>query len=326
MANNAIANTFTTYDMRGGREDLNDIITNISPKDTPFMSNGGKGQMTQTFKEWQTDVLATASTSNAAFDGGDITTFDSVTATVRVGNYSQIFTKSVIISGTEEIVDKAGRKSETAYQLVKKSAELKRDIEATLTTNQGASAGSAGGPTPLARNLGALPAWLKTNTQKGSGGTDPTYTNIPSAARGDGTQAAFTETMLKANVLQVYNSGGKPDMLMVGPFNKQTASGFSGVATKTFYQSAVEETAIIGAADVYVSDFGTFSIVPNRFQRARDAFLLNPEFYYVDFLRPFLTEPLAKTGDAEKRLILAELTLRVSNEQALGGIYDLTTS
>lgn len=326
MANTAIANTFTSYDMRGGREDLNDIITNISPKDTPFFSNGMKGQMVQTLKEWQTDSLATASTANAALDGADITTFDSVTATTRVGNYSQIFTKSVIISGTEEILDKAGRKSEVAYQLVKKSAELKRDVEATLMTNQGASAGSSGGVTPLARNLGALPAFLKTNTQKGSGGTDPTYTHIPTDARGDGTQAAFTEAMLKANVLQVYNSGGKPEMLMVGPFNKQTASGFSGVATKTFYQSAVEETAIIGAADVYVSDFGTFSIVPNRFQRARDAFLLNPEFYAIDFLRPFVTEPLSKTGDAEKRLILAELTLRVSNEAALGGIFDLTTS
>lgn len=322
MANTPITNTFTAYDMRGGREDLSEVIYNISPKDTPFMSNVLKKQCTQTFTEWQIDTLASASTSNAQVEGFDVTTFDVTSATTRVGNYTQIFAKDVIVSGTEEIVDKAGRKSETAYQLVKRAAELKRDIESTLLTNQGASAGS----TTTARTLGALPAWLKTNTQKGSAGTDPTYTNIPTAARGDGTQAAFTEAMLKANALQVYNAGGKPEMLMVGPFNKQTASGFSGVATKTFYTSAVEETAIIGAADVYVSDFGTFSIVPNRFQRARDAWLVDPELAAVAFLRPFLTEPLAKTGDAEKRLILAELTLEVLNEQGQGGIFDLTTS
>lgn len=318
----AITNTFTAYDAKGIREDLSDAIYNISPKDTPFMSNIKKGQATQPLFEWQTDILASADTSNAHIEGDDISTFDAVTATSRIANYCQISRKDVIVSGTLEATDKAGRKSELAYQLAKRAAELKRDLEAIALANQAA----VGGSTSAARTTAGLPAFLKTNTVKGSGGADPSYANIPNATRTDGTQTTFTETMLKSAMLSAYNAGGKPEMLLVGPFNKQTVSGFAGVATKTFYQSAVDETAIIGAADVYVSDFGTLSVVPDRFQRGRDAYLVDPEFASIVFLRPFLTEPLSKTGDAEKRLLLVEWGLKVHNEAAHAGIYDLTTS
>lgn len=324
-----LANTFTTFDAKGIREDLSDAIYNISPKDTPFMSNIKKGQATQTFFEWQTDVLAAPDTSNAQLDGDDVNPFDSTSPTTRVGNYTQISRKTVLLSGTLEAVDKAGRKSELAYQLAKRAAELKRDQESIFLTNQGASAGS----TVAARKTGSFLAWLKSNTQSfgnyGTSGVDtnaPVYTNIPTAPRTDaGTLTAFTEQMVKDAMLASYNAGGKPEMLMVGPHNKQAASAFSGVATKTFYQSAVEETAIIGAADVYVSDFGTLSIVPNRFQRPRDAFLIDPEFAGVVFLRPYITEPLAKTGDAEKRMLLVEYGLKIHNEKAHAAIFDLTT-
>lgn len=322
-----LANTFTTFDAKGIREDLSDAIYNISPKDTPFMSNVKKGQATQTFFEWQTDVLAAANTGNAQLDGDDVNPFDATTPTVRVGNYTQISRKTVILSGTLEAVDKAGRKSEMAYQLAKRSAELKRDQEAIFLTNQGASAGSTTTP----RITGSILAWLKTNSQSfGNYGPNlvdanaPVYTNIPTVARTDaGTLTALTEQMVKDAMISAYTQGGKPEMLMVGPKNKQVASGFTGIATKTFYQSAVEETAIIGAADVYVSDFGILSIVPNRFQRARDAFLIDPEFAGVVFLRPYITEPLAKTGDAEKRLLLVEYGLKIHNEKAHAVIADL---
>ncbi len=318
----ALTNTFTTFDAKGVREDLSDAIYNISPKDTPFMSNIKKGQALQTFFEWQTDTLATPDTANAQLDGDDVGTFDSTAATTRVGNYTQISRKTVIISGTLEAVDKAGRKSEMAYQLAKRAAELKRDQESIALTNQGASAGSLS----TARKTGSLLAWLVTNVVKASDGTNPVYTNIPTAARVDGTQATLTEAMVKTAMLDAYTQGGKPEMLMVGPFNKQVASGFTGISTKTFYQSAVEETAIIGAADVYVTDFGILSIVPNRFQRARDAFLIDPEFAGIIFLRPYMTEPLAKTGDAEKRMLICEWGVKIHNEKAHAGIFDLTTS
>jgi Family of unknown function (DUF5309) len=294
------------------------------------MSNIKKGQATQTFFEWQTDTLASPDTANAQLDGDDVNPFDVTTPTTRVGNYVQISRKTVIISGTLEAVDKAGRKSELAYQLAKRAAELKRDQESILLTNQGASAGSVSG----ARKTGSLAAWIKTNsfsTDNGYvfgvvDGNAPVYTNIPTDARTDGTQTPLTEARVKTGMLAAYTQGGKPEMLMVGPYNKTVTSGFQGVATKTFYQSAVEETAIIGAADVYVSDFGTISLVPNRFQRERDGWLIDPEFAAVIFLRPYMTEPLAKTGDAEKRMLLAEWGLKVHNEKAHAGIFDLTTS
>src|SRR5439155_7422668 len=233
-----LANTFTTFEAKGIREDLSDAIYNISPKDTPFMSNIKKGQSTQTFFEWQTDVLATPDTTNAQLDGDDVSSFDVSSPTTRVGNYTQISRKTVILSGTLEAVDKAGRKSELAYQLAKRAAELKRDQEAILLANQAATAG-----TPVAaRKTGALLAWLATNTVKGSGGVDPVYQNIPTSTRTDGTQVSFSEAMVKSAMLSAYTQGGKPEMLLTGAFNKQVASTFPGVATKTFYQSAVEET------------------------------------------------------------------------------------
>jgi hypothetical protein len=325
-----IGNTYTPFDAKGIREDLSDAIYNISPKDTPFMSNIKKGQAAQTFFEWQIDSLAAAVTTNAQLDGDDVSSYDAANPTTRVGNYTQISRKTVIVSGTLEAVDKAGRKSELAYQLAKKSAELKRDIEATMLSNQGASAGAIG----AARKTGSFIAWLKTNCAStantfdaSSPNTDtnaPVYTNIPTAGRTDGTQGAFTETMVSKAMVGAYTQGGKPEMLMVGPANKRVFSTFSGVATKTFYQSAVEETAVIGSADVYVSDFGILAVVPNRFQRNRDAFLIDPEFAAMIFLRPFMTEPLAKTGDAEKRMVIVEWGLKVHNEAAHAAIFDLS--
>lgn len=315
-----IANTLATYETKGIREDLSDAIYNISPKDTPFISNGKIGKANQTFFEWQTDSLAATNTANQQLEGDDIAAFDAVTPTVRIGNYCQISRKTVVISGTVETVNKAGRKSELAYQLAKKSAELKRDMEAMLLNNLAANAGADA----TARVTGSLLAFIKTNTQKGAGGADPVYTTFPNATRTDGTQTAFTEAMLKTGMSQAWAQGGKPEFVMVNSNQKQNISAFAGVATRTFYQSAVEETAIIGAADVYVSDFGTISVVANRFMRQREAFLLDPEFYGLMYLRPFFTEPLAKTGDAEKRLLIVEFGLKVHNEKAHAGIYDLT--
>jgi len=314
-----VANTFLTYGAAGIREDLSDAIYNISPKDTPFISNGKFGRANQPFFEWQLDALAATNTANQQLEGDDIASFDSVTATTRLGNRCQISRKTVIVSGTEEVSVKAGRKSELGYQLAKKSAELKRDMEAMLLVNLASVAGNS----TTARQTASLLAFLKTNTQKGSGGADPSYTTEPTATRTDGTQQTFAEAMLKTGMSQAWSQGGKPEFAMVNSTEKQNISAFAGVATRTFYQDAVEETAIIGAADVYVSDFGTISVVANRFMRQRECFLLDPEYYGIMYLRPFFTEPLAKTGDAEKRLLLVEFGLKVHAEKAHAGIYDL---
>lgn len=317
-------NTFTSYDAVGIREDLANVIYDISPTETPFMNNVGRGKAKNTFFEWQVDSLAAADTGNAHLEGDDIesTGYEAITPTVRLGNRTQISRKTAIVSGTHEVLDKAGRKSEMAYQLAKRMKELKRDIESICLSNQAAVAGTSATPS----KTGSLLAFVKTNTSKAADGADPVYTSVPDAARVDGTPRAITETYLKDVMAAAWAEGGSPSILMVGSYNKRAVSAFAGIAEIRTAASTAKQAIIVGAADVYVSDFGNVSVVPNRFQRDRDALLLDPSFISIDYLRPFKTEPMAKTGDAEKRMILAEWGLRVKNEKALGGIFDLTTT
>lgn len=313
-------NTFTTYAAKGIKEDLSNIISNISPEDTPFVSNIGKGTISNTTFDWQTDALAAAA-ANAQLEG-DETSYDAVVATVRLQNYAQISRKSVVISGTEEKVNKAGRRSELAYQIAKRGAELKRDIEFSCLNNQGAVAGDA----TTARKTASLQAFLKTNTNKAGDGADPSYTTIPTDTRTDGTARAFSEAILKDVIQQVWTEGGTPKILLVNSFNKQAASGFAGIAGSRFNVDGAKPSTIVASADIYVSDFGNVSIVPSRFQKASDAFVVDPEYASIDYLRPFQTIEMARTGDAEKRLMLTEWALRVHTERAHGIAADLTTS
>lgn len=320
-----VTNTFIRYDAQGLRESLSDIIYDISPEETPFLSAAGRGSCNQTLEEWQTDVLASADTANAQIEGDDISSFPAVTASVRVGNYTQISRKLLILSDTLEAVDKAGRQSELAYQMARRGVELKIDIESMALENIG---GVAGG-TATARKAAGLGAWVKSNTSTGTSGANPTYTSgVPSAARTDGTQRAFTETIMKSVIETMWVAGAKVKNLFVGPVNKQKVSAFSGVVTRNFDMTNVDPspTAIIAAVDVYVSDFGTLKIFPSRWQRERDAWFLDFDYLSVDYLRPFQTSELAKTGDAHKRMLLAEWTLVVKNEKALGLAADLTTT
>ena len=313
--------TYQTYTAIGMREDLSDLIYNISPTDTPFMSSIGKTKATAVLHEWQTDSLDAAVLTNAAVEGA--TASDAtMSPTVRVGNRTQIFQKTIKISGTLDAVDKAGRKSEKAYQLAKASAEVKRDIELTLLSNQTATNGNSS----TARKLGGLQAWLATNGDFGVGGSAG---SLGTTARTNGTNRTFTETELKTVIKEVYESGGNPKVLMVNPGHKQTVSAFAGIAAQRYMAPSNEPTTIIGAADVYLSDFGTVSVVPNRFMNSTNscdetAFVVDPDMAAVAYLRPFQTNELAKTGDSEMTQLLAELTLEVKNEAAHGIIADIT--
>ena len=315
-----VSNTFTTFDAKGIREELANVIANISPEETPFQSNVGSESISNTFFEWQTDSLASTSTT-AVINGDDVTSFDATSATTRLGNYTHIRRRTLVVADNLEFVDKAGRDSEIAYQLAKRGKELKRDIEAVLMDNNARVAGNSS----TAPETAGLGAWITTNTNKAGDGTDPTAAD-GTDARGDGTQRDFTEAMLKDVMQQTWSAGGNPSILMVGPFNKQAVSAFTGIAAQRYQAPSDAPTTIIGAADVYLSDFGAVTVVPNRFQRDRDAFVLDPEYAAVCYLRPIQQVELAKTGDAEKRMVLAEFGLKVMNEQAHGGIFDLTTS
>lgn len=314
-----VTNTFTTYDAKGIREELSNVIANISPEETPFQSNAGSENVSNTFFEWQTDSLAATDTT-AVISGDDVAAFDATSATTRLGNYTHIRRRTIVVADNLEAVDKAGRDSELAYQLAKRGKELKRDIEAVLTANNARVAGNSS----TAPETAGLGAWIATNDSLGTGGAAPTGDGTD--ARTDGTQRAFTEAMLKDVMQQTWSAGGNPSILMVGPFNKQAVSAFTGIAAQRYQAPSDSPTTIIGAADVYLSDFGSVTVVPNRFQRDRDAFVLDPEYASVCYLRPIQQVELAKTGDAEKRMIIAEFGLKVMNEAAHGIIADLTTS
>ena len=308
--------TFTAHTAIGQREDLIDVIYDISPTETPIMSTLARTKATAVFHEWQTDSLAAATAANAAVEGADGVSA-TISPTTRLGNYTQIVQKVVQTSGTLEAVNKAGRRSERAYQLAKASSELKRDMETIITANQGRDAGSSSS----ARKLGAILSWLKTNTSKGTSGTDPTTIGV--STRSDGATRTFTEQHLKDEVAAAFDSGGNPSMLVVGSGLKQKVSSFAGIAAQRYMAPGDQPTTIIGAADVYMSDFGTLSVVPDRFMRTRDALLIDPEYMALSYLRPFQTNDLAKTGDSEKTQLLAEFTLEMRNEAAHAIVADL---
>ena len=317
-----VTNTFTTYSAKGIREDLSNVITNISPEETPYMSNIGRENVSNSLYEWQTDVLAAAA-ANAQLEGDDVTSFDSVTATVRLQNYAQISRKTIVLSATEETVNKAGRRSELAYQIAKRGSELKRDQEFSMLN----SAVAAAGNTTTARATASLQAFLKTNVDMQTNGANPSYTTLPSSARTDGNVRTFTETILKNVIQKVWTSGGTPKILMTGPVNKQRVSGFSGIASSRFnIDGGARPATIVGAADIYVSDFGNVQVVPNRFQRERDAFVIDPDYAKMTVLRPYQQVELAKTGDAEKRMLIVEWGHKVLAEDAHGIAADLITS
>lgn len=316
-------NTFTTYGAVGQRENLTDIISNIDPVDTPFFSNISKGDADAKLHEWQTDALAAVDGSNAQLEGDDVGTFDAVVPTARIGNYTQISRKTVVIAETEEEVDKAGRDSEMAFQISKKGKELRRDIETILLQNQGAAAGAVG----TARKLGSILAFIKTNDDFGVGGASPSWTNVPTAPRTDGTQRTFTDVMLKTVMQAGWSEGATFKILMVGAYNKTLASAFTSIATRTYNLNAVGDTVpVVGSVDVYIGDFHTLNVVPNRFQRGRDALLLDNELISLRYLRKFRTKKLGETGDNMKRLMVVEYTLRVENEKGLGLVADLCTA
>ena len=239
--------TFTAHSAIGQREDLTDVIYDISPTDTPLLNTLARSKATAVFHEWQTDSLAAATTANAAVEGADASSA-TLAPTVRLGNYTQIVQKTIQVSGTLDTVNKAGRKSEKAYQLAKASSELKRDIETILTSNQARSAGNSS----TARKMASMLSWLKTNTSEGANGADPT--TIGESTRSDGDVRTFTETLLKDVIKGVYESGGMPKVLLVGPGAKQKVSTFAGIAAQRYMAPADAPTTIIGAADVYLSD------------------------------------------------------------------------
>jgi hypothetical protein len=307
-----LSNSMATFNAVGLRESLADEVYNINPEETPFISAIGKEKANAVFEEWQTDTLAAA--SNNKVEQGNDASFTAITPTVRVGNRTQISEKTYAVTGTQEAVAKAGRKSEIAFQDAKKMVELKRDIEFAALQNTTSIAAAAG----VAGQARGVLGWLATNTSKGVGGVDPNpVTNV---APTDGTLATLTEAMLQSVGQKCWEQGGDPTMLFVPSALRAKVSAFTGGATKF---DKTEDKTVYGTVEVYVGDFGRYSIINSRQQRARDMFLVDPTMFALMTLRPMKGKDLADTGDAKKRLINTEWTLKCKNEAASGAIRDV---
>ena len=310
-----VTNTQQTYQAIGRREDLSNTIYNIAPSDTPFMSMIGKAKATNTLAEWQTDSLDAAA-ANAHIEGDDYA-YDAVTPTVRLGNYTQISRKTVVVSGSQQAGNNAGRDSEMAYQLAKSSKALKKDMETALTGKVAKAAGNAS----TARTLGGMETWLTSNVSRGAGSPAGSGAGLGAAPVDAATKRALTEALLKTVIQSCYSSGGDPSTVMVGPVNKGKISGFDG---RSQARQMIAKDAIQGAAHLYSSDFGELKIIPSRLSREQSCFVLDPEYWKVAYYRDFKQEEVAKTGDAIKRALIVEYTLISANQAASGIVADCT--
>lgn len=318
----APTNTAKSYDLIGIREDLSDIISMISPTETPWLSSMKKVKAKNTFYEFQTDELDAPVDTNAHVEGDD-TTAQAISPTARIGNYTQIFKKSVTVSDTDQALDKAGRAREMAFQLQKRMKELKRDMEKSMFANKARNAGSSSS----ARVMAGIGAWIATNTNNvGGGGADPVGDGTD--ARTDGSLTAFSQADFDLTMQQIWDEGGTPDCVYLSSFQMKVALGFTGMNNQrsTISASVGGTNSVVNAMDVYVTPWGTVDFIPSRHVRSRDVWILQKDKFALANLRPTKNTPLAKTGDAEKRQIVAEATLVSYNEKASGGVLDCSIS
>jgi hypothetical protein len=321
------AGTYTTYQANRLREEFRDAIYMISPEECPAWSMFPHENVDSRHPEWSTDTLATPVITNQVLEGDEYS-YNAILPTTRIGNYTEIARKTYIIARTEEIVSKAGPKSELGRERRKKGLELKQDMELAILANKASVAGADA----TIRKSAGFAAWITTNDQRGATGTDGGFSTGIVAAGGLGTQRAFTKVLLDAAILSAYTNGGSPTVLMVSPYVKTVFSTLINIANTPVIQTNLrgkEQATITGAADAYNSDFGFIDVVVNRqlarggATLARNAYLIDLSKVAVGILDDVFEDKPAKTGDAEKRALLCEYTLIMKNEAAHAVIYDL---
>ena len=300
------------YDLSGGalKEDLGDIIYDISPMDAWFVSHAARGTAKSTTHEWLSDTLVAVSASNAAIEG------DAFSATARalpsrLKNYTQISTKSFEVTGTAQKIDNAGMRELLGYHTARAGKELKRDMEAAMLGNSSATTGAS----TSARVSGGVPNWIYSANHIKLTGQTVWSTTAPASGFATATipgasTTAFLEADLKSMLSQAWSCGGEVDTILCGATVYNTISAFTGLATRFRDVGSKQQAQIIGAADVYVSAFGSHNIQLSRWMMSASCFTLDLSAWGVDYLRPFQTVEIAKIGDAERRMLLAEWTLR----------------
>lgn len=311
------SNTHTTFASVGNREDLSDIIYDVSPTETPFLSTIPKVKANGTKHEWQVHDLTAASGTNKVLEGDDATT-DAASVTTRLYNYRQISDKVARVTGSQEAINKAGRKSEMAFQMEARMKELKRDVETRLLGNYASAVGNS---TTEPECAGAH-AWVKTNTDKASDATASAGNGTDTHTAG--TARALTESMVESVLATAWSNGGMPSLGILNAFQKRKFAAFSGNSTRT---SNGDGKKVVNSVDIYIDPLGQeVRLVPCRQAPTSAVFFFDPEMVAFATLRDFKTNDLAKTGDSERKQILVEYTLEMRNEKAHAAVYDLTTS
>lgn len=311
------SNTHSTYDHVGRREDLGDIIYDVSPTDTPLVSAIPKGKATSTKHEWLTRSIAAASGSNANVEGDDATT-DAANANVRLFNYTQILDKVARVSGTQEAVNNAGMANTMAKELEDKMKEIKLDLEVSILQNTAQVAGTD----TAARVMAGAQTYIKTNINKDSGGTAAAGTGADTYT--DGTPRALQESFVEDALATGWTNGAKPTLGILNAFQKRKVAAFSGSSTKT---SDGDKRKVTNNVDVYIDPLGNeIRFVPCRQCPTDVIYMFDPEYLELSSLRNWFTKDLAKTGDSERKQIIGEMTLEVRNEKAHCAVYDLTAS
>jgi len=316
-----LTNASTSYDIKtSGTEedviDIKEIVYNISPTETPFVNSVGTRNVSNTVFEWITEELSATSTTTDL--EGDAISAAAASLTTRNSNVCQIMSRAVAVTGTQSAIKLYGKTSQMAHQMARRTKELKRSVEAALLSNQARNNGNA----TTARTSGMIGCWLDTNTSFDAGGADPVTAG--STARTDSaTQRALTASIINTVMQSCYTEGGEPDRLMVGPFNKTVVSTLTG---RSIAREMIDSNTAGANVTVFASDFGNLSVVTDRFQRERDAFLIDPEYWKVAYLRNFQVSEIGKTADAQTKFLVCEMGLESTQEAASGGIFDLTTS
>ena len=315
----ATATTTTVSNTSGLAEDFEDIIFDVSPTDTPMLTMAKRKKATARYHQWQTDSLAAAS-SNKAEEGADAT-YGTAAQTTTLGQYCQISTKTVDISRTLDIVNKYGRKSEVAFQLMKRGKELKRDMEFTICRNQASASTTA-------RATAGWESMISGNLVRANSGqtTDYSVRGFSAAswtAPEDGSQVTFIEADLVSALGLAWDDGGDPSVIMMSKKNKNLFNAFSGIATKYNEVRGTNQAVVSGAADVYVSSYGNHTVKLNRYMRDIAVFCIDPEYISVAYLDGIKKTPMAKTGDSERYLLTVEYALVADNQDAhatVGGV------
>jgi hypothetical protein len=308
-----VTNAFDTYSATSDREDLSNIIYNISPMQTPFMSSIGKRSIKNVVFDWQTEVLASP-VATGELEGFELSRSAAV-GTTRVSNVAMISKRDATVSGSQEASDPAGKRSEMAHQLAIMSKALKRDMEEALCQKGAKTTGNAS----TARVTGGFESWITSNDSRGSGGAS----TGGGAAPTDGTQRDLSETLLKDVLELCFQNGGEPSLAICGPHNKQVISGFTG---RSQARQMIDANTVEASVSIYSSDFGELKIVPSNRSRERSLLLVDPEYAKVSYLRDFKTVDIATIGDAVTKMIVVEYGLEVSNEAAHGVVADLNVS